>query len=66
MRHSNRTRTLTVGRDGRVKIMVSLDADEAKEVEAAASGLPVATWCRWAVLRTARFVRADPSGKVPS
>lgn len=54
-RHA-RTRPLTVGKDDRAHVLINLDASEAKEVETASTGLPVATWCRWAVLKMARLV----------
>lgn len=56
-RHA-RTRPLTVGKDDRAHVLVNLTAEEAREVEAAATGLPVATWCRWAILSMARLVNS--------
>lgn len=51
-----RTRPLTIGADGRAHVMLSLTPDEARSVERAAEGLPVATWSRWAVVRMAGAV----------
>lgn len=51
-----RTRPLKPGPDGLRRSMITFNAAEAAEIEAAASGLPVATWIRWAALRMARAV----------
>jgi hypothetical protein len=59
MRHA-RTKPLTIGRNDRAHVMLGFTPDEARELEAAASGLPVATWCRWAALRMARLVNTVP------
>lgn len=51
-----RTRSPTLTADGRARVFVSLTPDEAREVERAANGLPVATFARYALLRVARAV----------
>jgi len=54
-RHA-RTRPIKVGPDDRCRVLLNLTPEEAREVESAATGLPVSVWCRWAVLSMARLV----------
>lgn len=54
-RHA-RTRPVKIGPDGRARVLLNFTPEEAREVESAATGLPVSVWCRWAVLSMARLV----------
>ena len=51
-------------RDDRAHVHINLTRSEADAVTAAAHGLPVATWCRWAVLRMAENA-TRPEGASP-
>lgn len=58
-----RMEPLTINRDDRVRINISLTGPEAREVETASDSLAPASFAKWAVLSAARKVnraRMDP------